>query len=205
MTCGIYTITNLETNQIYVGQSKVVEYRWSQHRENPVKKLGDLLSNVENYKNIKYDILKEIPDYHIYEDGLVTFLLAIYEKHFIKYYKEESTYDCINIMNVVIPPAPLTILSYPHEDNLFDYITPMGLLDAMMNYLEVNNINLLDVWGDELARSKNLEDKYSQLLKNNRSEISRLNFRIKNLENDIDALTRYKDAFLEVRDKVNSF
>ena len=72
MTCGIYTITNLETNQIYVGQSRIVEQRWAQHRDKPAKKVKQLLTNVKDPQNIEYGILKEIPDYHLFDKDLIS-------------------------------------------------------------------------------------------------------------------------------------
>lgn len=32
-TCGIYKITNLTNNKVYIGQSKNIEERWSNHRK----------------------------------------------------------------------------------------------------------------------------------------------------------------------------
>lgn len=205
MTCGIYTITNLETNQIYVGQSRIVEQRWAQHRDKPAKKVKQLLTNVEDPKNIEYGILKEIPDYHLFDKDLISFLLSIYEKFFINQYKESPNYECVNKGTVVIPPAPLTILSYPYDEDLFKYIEPLHLINCMISYLDCNEIDLIDVMGDRADQAKRLDKKYAQTLEDKDSEIRKLNNEIKNRENIIGELTRYKVAFSDIKNRINSF
>lgn len=38
MTCGIYKLTHIESGLVYIGQSKDIEQRWTQHRYSALKK-----------------------------------------------------------------------------------------------------------------------------------------------------------------------
>lgn len=79
-TCGIYKITNLINNKIYIGQSKQIEVRWQQHKTsnkhyaiyNAFKKYG--------IDNFKFEIIEECP-----ED-----ILNEREKYWIKFYNSLS-------------------------------------------------------------------------------------------------------------------
>ena len=61
MTTGIYKITNLVNSKVYIGASKNVEKRWSNHRRS-VK--SPIHSDLETYglENFKFEILLECPE-----------------------------------------------------------------------------------------------------------------------------------------------
>ena len=61
MTTGIYKITNLVNSKVYIGASKNVERRWSEHRRS-VK--SPIHSELEAYglDNFKFEVLLECPE-----------------------------------------------------------------------------------------------------------------------------------------------
>ena len=58
-TCGIYKITNLINNKVYIGQSKQIEIRWQQHKTS--NKNYALYSAFKKYgiDNFKFEIIEE--------------------------------------------------------------------------------------------------------------------------------------------------
>lgn len=70
---GIYKIENILTGEVYIGQSKNIERRWQQHRENMVAK-----TTVRKYglyrdmrywgiKNFSFDVLEECSQFALDE------------------------------------------------------------------------------------------------------------------------------------------
>ena len=61
MKTGVYKITNLVNGKVYIGASKRIENRWSQHRScinSPIH------SDLEAYglENFKFEVLLECPE-----------------------------------------------------------------------------------------------------------------------------------------------
>ena len=60
MTTGIYKITNLVNNKVYIGASKNVEKRWSNHRNGRTAIAEDL--QTFGLDNFKFEVLLECPE-----------------------------------------------------------------------------------------------------------------------------------------------
>ena len=60
MTTGIYKITNLVNNKVYIGASKNVEKRWSEHRNGHTAIAEDL--QIFGLENFKFEVLLECPE-----------------------------------------------------------------------------------------------------------------------------------------------
>lgn len=66
--CGIYKITNIKNNKIYIGQSVNIESRWKKHRTGPFSKNNSqynssLYRAIRKYgiSNFKFEIIEECP------------------------------------------------------------------------------------------------------------------------------------------------
>ena len=68
MTAGIYTITEIETGRVYVGQSKQIEKRWKRHQK------------TRTLQHYTYEILREvtIPQFM---DSFEKFYINLYDSH----------------------------------------------------------------------------------------------------------------------------
>lgn len=106
LDCGIYKITNLINNKVYIGQSKILQKRLRYHR-NGLK--GNYHSNkhlqrsYNNYgiENFKFEVIKYVDNT---ED------LIYWEQHYIDFYKSylsEYGYNNSRYVNLVY---------YPNED-----------------------------------------------------------------------------------------
>ena len=87
MTTGIYKITNLVNNKVYIGASKNIEKRWSSHRNGRTAIAEDL--QTFGLDNFKFEVLLECP-----ED-----MLAQWERDMICLYDSddpEKGYNCKN-------------------------------------------------------------------------------------------------------------
>ena len=60
MTTGIYKITNLVNSKVYIGASKNVEKRWSEHRNGRTAIAEDL--QTFGLDNFKFEVLLECPE-----------------------------------------------------------------------------------------------------------------------------------------------
>ena len=84
---GIYKITNLVNSRVYIGASKNVEKRWSEHRNGRTAIAGDL--QIFGLDNFKFEVLLECP-----ED-----MLCQWERDMICLYDSddpEKGYNCKN-------------------------------------------------------------------------------------------------------------
>lgn len=77
-TCGIYKITNLTNNKVYIGQSKNIEERWSNHRKDSF-----------NIKDVEYNspLHRAIRKY-----GLSNFEFQVIEECLVKDLDEREKY-----------------------------------------------------------------------------------------------------------------
>ncbi|MDT8719002.1 GIY-YIG nuclease family protein [Clostridium sp. 19966] len=88
-TSGIYLIEDIETGNVYVGQSKDIARRWSTHSANIKSGKHDYKELVEAYaqdsKRIKYSILEECPPDKLKEreDWWIKYIEKIDEWHII--------------------------------------------------------------------------------------------------------------------------
>ena len=60
MTTGIYKITNLVNNKVYIGASRRIEARWCQHRNGHTAIAEDL--QTFGLENFKFEVLLECPE-----------------------------------------------------------------------------------------------------------------------------------------------
>lgn len=79
MVCGIYLIENIQTHQLYVGQSVNVKERWRHHRDNP-NGYSYIDNAIQKYgpENFSLRMLTELPKNSI--------LLDQHEKYWIDFY-----------------------------------------------------------------------------------------------------------------------
>lgn len=79
MSCGIYKITNLVNNKVYIGQSINIEKRWANEKSNSKRKNGKKLSEAftqYGIENFSFEILEECPQEKLNEK----------EKYYISFY-----------------------------------------------------------------------------------------------------------------------
>ena len=61
MTTGIYKITNLVNGKVYIGASKDIKQRWTEHRSKTISPIhSDLVALGE--KSFKFEVLLECPE-----------------------------------------------------------------------------------------------------------------------------------------------
>jgi len=88
---GIYKITCLTTNKVYIGQSTNLEYRFNQYRLGMVKNQRKIYNSLKKYgsSNHNFEILEKYDEY-------TNELLTEREQYFIDYHKENG-YILLNI------------------------------------------------------------------------------------------------------------
>jgi group I intron endonuclease len=83
---GIYKITCLITNKIYIGQSINIEYRFNQYKYGSVKNQIKLYNSLKKYGNLnhKFEVLETLNEFN-------KELLTEREQYFIDFYKERGS------------------------------------------------------------------------------------------------------------------
>ena len=86
MAIGIYKITNLINEKVYIGQSWNIESRWSHHKTVPSNN-AHLRAAIEKYglHNFSFEILREFR-----VSSLTQIFLDIFEKQFAKIYDSHN-------------------------------------------------------------------------------------------------------------------
>lgn len=104
---GIYKITNLINNKVYIGQSKHIYRRWAQHRSDSKTKEMPLYRAMRKYgiENFKFEIIKEckIEELSYYEDFYINEYNS-YIPNGYNYNKAETHFT-----NILIPEKYLYI------------------------------------------------------------------------------------------------
>lgn len=80
MTCGIYKITNISNGKSYIGASKNIEKRWSNHRTKNETRVSDIITNNGGVINFTFEIIEECP-----ADELID-----KEMYYVKFYGTEA-------------------------------------------------------------------------------------------------------------------
>jgi len=96
MTCGVYIVTNIINNKVYIGKSRNIEKRWSDHKYKPFSNTEfnscpKFYAAIRKYglNNFHFEILLET------EQTISDIELNKLERDFIKQYN--STEDGYNI------------------------------------------------------------------------------------------------------------
>lgn len=82
MTCGVYEIKNLETNQSYIGRSINIENRWIGHKSSPTNNMAPTIELYEsNPEMVEWNIICEIDETHFDKEELkfITSVCELYE------------------------------------------------------------------------------------------------------------------------------
>lgn len=100
ISTGIYTITNLKTEKIYVGESFDIESRWTQHKNDLLNNshINKLLQNDFNIYGKKYFKFEIIQKYSTDKPLITQAHLILLESAWIELYKEKDI-ELYNIEN----------------------------------------------------------------------------------------------------------
>lgn len=134
---GIYKITNMKNNKIYIGESVNINKRWNYHKEklnnnshNNIKLQKDW--NIYKEYNFKFEIIKDLTEYDI-PNYIIEMVLLVYEDKYIKEYNsvEEGYNNEYTLDKVLNKEKDLNIIK-----NLGNY----GL-KILNNIIEIFNNN----------------------------------------------------------------
>lgn len=75
-TCGIYKITNMINNKVYIGQSSNIERRWKEHKSYSSSRHLRASMNLYGIDSFKFEIIEIVPPY----------MLDVRERYWISYY-----------------------------------------------------------------------------------------------------------------------
>lgn len=95
---GIYKITNITNNQVYIGESLNIEERWEKHKKNLKDGTHHSYKLQNDYNkfgedNFTYEIIEELDKE--YNTALQNLILLAYEDKYIKQYDSiENGYNC---------------------------------------------------------------------------------------------------------------
>ena len=142
MTCGIYSITNLKTGKVYIGQSKNIERRWKQHITRATNYLGGDYFNkfytdirVLGVKNFKFEILEKL-EYN--KD-----VLNAREQYWIEYYDALKTgYNIIPSNNNSSFEGKIIIIEDINTKEKYKFSSFEVLLKWLKKKHITNSINL---------------------------------------------------------------
>lgn len=111
MTCGIYEIKNLETNQSYIGRSINIENRWKGHKTAPT---NNMLPTIELYERnpekVEFNIIYEI-DETAFDKEELKFITSVCELYEINQRGGWESKNLINEKDGSILACPPSILS----------------------------------------------------------------------------------------------
>lgn len=79
MTCGIYKITNILNGKAYIGASKNIEKRWSNHRTKHETRMSDIIKKY-GVLNFTFEIIEECPPEELIEK----------EQYYVEFYDTEK-------------------------------------------------------------------------------------------------------------------
>ena len=184
MTCGIYKIENIVTNEVYIGQSIAIETRWSQHKTSPSKNVQALINAYEYDSNlVTFEIVKEI-DSSMYRREELNFILDIWEDHILDINGGLYGKNVINAKKISIHPVPLTILKY----NLPEFLDKNVLYEAIKKYSEPKKQKIVE----DTSKIKDLQ----KSVINNQHEIDLLTQKYNTI------ITEYKMQIRELERKL---
>lgn len=186
---GIYKITNLSNNRIYIGESFDIERRWEQHKKDLVygKHINKALQkdfNIYGRKYFKFEVLQE----HKSNNSLLTQAhLIMLEDSWIKLYKDRG-YEMYNIeeslkeilsgnKSLQIAPAKAThvLISQLRKYNLvFDSVLHTFSFEEKYNNVKCFLKSLYCVEGKNLSgsKSRSLSAEIEEYIKKNKLEKS---------------------------------
>lgn len=111
MTCGVYEIKNLETNQSYIGRSINIENRWNGHKTAPT---NNMIPTIELYERnpemVEFNIIRKI-DEAAFDKEELKFITSVCELYEINQRGGWDSDNLINGRDGSILRCPPTILS----------------------------------------------------------------------------------------------
>lgn len=162
---GIYKITNLINGKVYIGQSKNIAHRWTQHRNRPFNPLSSQYDSyfyrtIRKYglENFTFEVVEQCSEEELNSK----------EKYWIDYYKSNLVNYGYNLTDGGAT-ATVSKLSNQQVDEIIHLLINSNLTQAEiaqryeMSQRLISAINLGQVWVRESVtypiRSKRLQDK----------------------------------------------
>lgn len=111
MTCGIYEIKNLESNQSYIGRSLNIENRWNGHKSAPTNNMIPTIELYESNPNlVEFNIIRKVDD-TVFDKQELKFITSVCELYEIN---QRGGWDSDNLINgrdgniLACPPSILS-------------------------------------------------------------------------------------------------
>jgi hypothetical protein len=135
MSCGVYEIKNLESNQSYIGRSLNIENRWEQHKKGCLQnrkfeQTRELMKN--NPDMVEFNILYEIDSTYFNRDELL-FIMSVKELEELDKRGGINSDEILNANNGCILKCPLSILNKIHH--LPSFVTEQDILAGLAKYV----------------------------------------------------------------------